>query len=337
VVLLCSSVLFASAARCHGGDVTIGGLRYSDVTAKLVSEVPLDLDEKTTTDPLGSPSQVQTLATMSGDPYPINHRLPTPFASVQYPSGGVGVSGIVFQKDATLSAQLLYEESVTNIEKVPVQIHFSYKILPLNVSLIAGDGIRGQSAKVAVIADVTHFAGSHFIDETRVYDYSLRVTKPRFDGGADAYDIERSADINRDAGHETLIDQNHATLFGVHYDEFNGERDLEILAPGDTLIVKLNFLATADAGGTPEVGMQALFGDPSDVTGDLTKFINITGAAVPEPSSLELVVIGALALLPVSLVVLHKKERRAASETAKVALQRRSRLTTRWSSLKGRE
>jgi hypothetical protein len=148
VVLLCSSVLFASAVRCHGGGITIGPLQYSDVEAKLVSEVPFDLDEKTTIDPLGSPSRVQTLATMSGDPYPINHRLPTPFASVQYPSGGVGVSGIVFQKDATLTAQLLYEESVENIGKVPVQIHYTYRILPLNVSLVAGDGIRGQSAKV---------------------------------------------------------------------------------------------------------------------------------------------------------------------------------------------
>jgi hypothetical protein len=225
----------------------------------------------------------------------------------------VGVSGIVFDKHASLTAQLLYEESVTNIGKVPVQIHYSYRILPLNVSLIAGDGIRGQSAKVAVLADTTHFSGSQFIGESRVYDYSLRVTKPRFDGGANAYDIERSADLNRDAGHETLIDRNHATLFGVHYDEFNGERDLDILAPGDTLVVKLNFLATADAGGTPEVGMQALFGDPSDVSGDLTKFINITGAAVPgasvpEPSSLELVVIGALVLLPFSLIVPQKKK-----------------------------
>jgi hypothetical protein len=308
VVLICFSVLFASAVRCHGGDIIIGALQYSDVEAKLVSEVPLDLDEKTTIDPLGSPSRVQTLATMSGDPYPINHRLPTPFASVQYPSGGVGVSGIVFQKDATMTAQLLYEESVKNVGPVPVQIHYSYRILPLNVSLLAGDGIRGQSAKVAVIADVTHFAGSQFIDQTEVYNYSLRVTKPRFDGGADAYEIERSADLNRDAGHETLIDLNHSTLFGVHYDEFNGERDLDILAPGETEIVKLNFLATVDAGGTPEVGMQALFGDPSDASGDLTKFINITGAAVPEPSSLELMVIGALALLPFSLIVPHKKK-----------------------------
>jgi hypothetical protein len=310
VVLLCSSVLFASAVRCHGGDITIGSLQYSDVEAKLVSEVPFDLDEKTTIDPLGSPTRVKTLATMSGDPYPINHRLPTPFASVQYPSGGVGVSGIVFQKDATLSAQLLYEESVKNIGKVPAQIHFAYRILPLNVSLIAGDGIRGQSAKVAVIADVNHFSGSQFIDSTEVYNYSLRVTKPRFDGGANAFDIERSADLNRDAGHETLIDLNHSTLFGVHYDEFNGERDLDILAPGDTLIVKLNFLATADAGGTPEVGMQALFGDPADVSGDLTKSIIITAssASVPEPSSLQLIVIGALALLPFSLVVRHKKK-----------------------------
>jgi hypothetical protein len=143
---MCFSVLFASAARCYGGGITIiGPLQYSDVEAKLVSEAPFDLDEKTTIDPLGSPSRVHTLATMSGDPYPINHRLPTPFASVQYPSGGVGVSGIVFQKDATLTAQLLYEESVKNVGPVPVQIHYSYRILPLNVSLLAGDGIRGQS------------------------------------------------------------------------------------------------------------------------------------------------------------------------------------------------
>jgi hypothetical protein len=308
VVLLCSSVLFPSAVRCHGGDIIIGSLRYSEVTAKLVSEVPSDLDEKTTIDQLGSPSRVQTLATMFGDPYPINHRLPTPFASVQYPSGGVGVSGIVFDKHASLTAQLLYEDSVTNIGKVPAQIHYSYRILPLNVSLLAGDGIRGQSAKVAVIADVTHFSGSQFIGESRVYDYSLRVTKPRFDGGFNAFDIERSADLNRDAGHETLIDLNHSTLFGVHYDEFNGERDLDILAPGETLVIKLNFLATVEAGGTPEVGMQALFGDPSDVSGDLTKLISITAASVPEPSSLELMVIGALALLPLSLIVPHKKK-----------------------------
>src|SRR5262249_43787554 len=117
VVLLCSSVLFASAGRCHGGGIIIGTPRYSDVEAQLVSEAPFDLDEKTTIDPLGSPSRVQTLATTSGDPYPINHHLPTPFASVQYPSGGVGVSGIVFQRDATLTARLLYEDSVENIGK----------------------------------------------------------------------------------------------------------------------------------------------------------------------------------------------------------------------------
>src|SRR5262249_53392436 len=52
VVLLCSSVLFPSAVRCHGGDIIIGSLRYSDVTAKLVSEVPSDLDEKTTSNQL---------------------------------------------------------------------------------------------------------------------------------------------------------------------------------------------------------------------------------------------------------------------------------------------
>jgi hypothetical protein len=311
VVLLCSSILFASAARCQGGDIIIGSLRYSDVTAKLVSEVPGDLDEKTTSNQLGSPSPVQTLATMFGDPYPINHRLPTPFASVQYPSGGVGVSGIVFDKNASLTAQLLYEESVTNIGKVPAQVHFTYRILPLNVSLVAGDGFRGQSAKVAVIADTTHFSGSQFIGESRVYDYSLRVTKPRFDGGDDAFDIERSADLLRDARNETIIDHNFPTIFGDHYDEFSGERDLDILAPGDTLVVKLNFLATADAGGTPEVGMQALFGDPSDVSGDLTKLINITGTSVPEPSSLALMVIGALALLPLSLIVAYKKKKPA--------------------------
>ena len=60
VVLMCFSVLFASAVRCHGGEITIGTLRYSDVEAKLVSEAPFDLDEKTTIDPLGSPSRVQT-------------------------------------------------------------------------------------------------------------------------------------------------------------------------------------------------------------------------------------------------------------------------------------
>ena len=54
--------------------------------------------------------------------------------------------------------------------------------------------------------------------------------------------------------------------------------------------------------------MQALFGDPSDASGDLTKLINITVASVPEPSSLALMVIGALALLPFSLIVPHKKK-----------------------------
>ena len=42
-----------------------------------------------------------------------------------------------------LIAQLLYEESVKNAGPVPVQIHYSGRILPLNVSPFAGDGIRG--------------------------------------------------------------------------------------------------------------------------------------------------------------------------------------------------
>ena len=160
VVLMYFSVLFASAVRCYGGDITIGPLQYSDVEAKLVSEAAFDLDEKTTIDPLGSPSRVQTLATMSGDPYPINHRLPTPFASVQYPSGGVGVSGIVFDKNASLTAQLLYETGGPAYLNPDVTARFDSVCLSAEgKDRVRISGVRGDSPPATAKAALNYSGG----------------------------------------------------------------------------------------------------------------------------------------------------------------------------------
>jgi hypothetical protein len=78
---------------------------------------------------------------------------------------------------------------------------------------------------------------------------------------------------------------------------FDSFRDLGVLAPGDTLF--LTFGAIADINtNTPEVGLQALIGDPFDLSGGSGRFtIAPTGqaaAAAPDPSSLMLVFFGAV-------------------------------------------
>lgn len=295
-VSLYYAVLLTLTLSCDGSPITVNGLQYSDVVVKLRSEVPGALDQKTGIVAPDENSELETLATMRGEPYPINHRLDSPFASAQE-SGSVGVSGIVFQRLVSMSAQVTLEQTATNVTELPLAIDYDYVIDPLNVSLLAGDGFRGQLAFVSAIADVTFLDGSGVPE--RVYDYSLRMTKPEF-SGANPFRFERSPDLQRDAGPGTPFFGFHDTLTGVHYDEFTGHRRLGILPPGQSVGIKFTAFATVDNGGTPEVGMQALFGDPFELTGNSRRLLNITPAtdvaATPEPSTAECFVLGAAAL-----------------------------------------
>jgi hypothetical protein len=290
----------AYLSLCNASTITRDKLEYFDATVNLISHVGSTVDRKTESVPIDPSTllidpntHLQTLITIFGEPYPINHRLTSPFASAQTP-GGVGASGIVFGK-GSLSATVLIDEHVRNVGSEALQLGYHYSISPINVSILSGDGIFSQQAHVDMFTEIQHnFADGSFHKE-RIYDYSLTVSKPRANGGTAAFDIERSAQLQQDAGPETIL--NGGGPFGVHYDAFDGFRDLGVLASGDTLFLTFGAIADVDTN-TPEVGLQALIGDPFDLSGGFGRFtIAPTGQApvvTPEPSSLMLVFLGAV-------------------------------------------
>ena len=104
-----------------------------------------------------------------------------------------------------------------NIDTRTVVEDFHFGILPINVSLLAGNGQSGMNAEIVIIMDVTHSHAGTFLGKERLFEYSLKVSKPRNNGGNDAFNIVRSTDLVNDAGQETSIN-NGKGLFGAHYD-----------------------------------------------------------------------------------------------------------------------
>jgi PEP-CTERM motif len=262
------------------------GIAFSDKQLEAVSLAePGDLDRKTSTVPVDSTQGLETLVKSRGESFgKCRGSALAPFASASVTGlgmGGVGACGFTFDRKIEFTAQV---NSITNVKNEGTKSFdflFGYHIEDIDVGLLAGDGESGMRADVTLFADVRHIlADGTDLGKERLFQYDLKVSKPRNNGGATAFDIFQSPDLIADAGLGSPITSGP---FGIHYDGFDGEKSLGLFNPGDTVILNYTWLAKTFSGDIPEIGTEAFVGDPFGLSGTGGGFNIVVGDAVPPP------------------------------------------------------
>jgi hypothetical protein len=271
---------------------------FSDVgiLVETKNKTPFKQDKDEIVRPADSNDKAEAFLQLSGEAFGkvTNHGAFASAAASPAHEFGIGAAGFFFGRVENLHAGLLWDQSITNNKKEAGTSTFFYDILPIDVSVLGGDGIRGETAEVTIEASKQTFRNGVSLGVENLFNYTLSVRKVGFAADKTAFDVRRSEDLKADAG----IGQDivSAGVFeGVHYDGFSGARFLGTIEPGDT--VKVTYIATADiAPNSPEFAAQAFIGDPFDfsgvggslqfVEGDVVAPPAPPGANVPEPGTL---------------------------------------------------
>jgi hypothetical protein len=207
--------------------------------------------------------------------------------------GGVGVSFISGDTpDHTAIAE--WTQVITNIGTTTGGLDAHYDIPQLEASLFAGplygSFVPGQGPYAAAGARLTTAVLAPDGTErsrTTVFDYFLSIER-RFQGDEciriNHYEISDDLAARNSAGLRTIDVRD---VCGIESLPFGGTVGLGMLAPGDRLVVEYRLSAQniASSSRTPELGYQALVGDPFGVSG---AGFSVVPAAVPEPAAVAL-------------------------------------------------
>jgi hypothetical protein len=205
--------------------------------------------------------------------------------------GGVGISGLQISSTEFVQAIATFSQNVTNTGDGAGALFLEYTIPGLEASILAGPSVDPHGNSFESDVDVAFFATHVLADGTQlpqqtVFDY--RLTFERL-GPNNLYSTIRSPDL--------LTDQRDGARFiagdiqGVQYAEFDGDRRLGTLRPGERLdLFYVLFAGMENRLGIDEVGFQALVGDPFQLSGSSGFRVGLEG--VPEPSSLLLLGLG---------------------------------------------
>jgi PEP-CTERM motif len=264
---------------------------FSDVgiLVETKNKTPFKQDKDEIVRPADSNDKAEAFLQLSGEAFGkvTNHGAFASAAASPAHEFGVGAAGFFFGR-------------VENNKKEAGTSTFFYDILPIDVSVLGGDGIRGETAEVTIEASKQTFRNGVSLGVENLFNYTLSVRKVEFAADKTAFDVRRSEDLKADAGiGEDIVS---AGVFeGVHYDGFSGARFLGTIEPGDT--VKVTYIATADiAPNSPEFAAQAFIGDPFDfsgiggslqfVEGDVVAPPPPPDGNVPEPGTLGILGLG---------------------------------------------
>lgn len=281
---------------------------FSDVgiLVETKSKNPFEQDKDEIVRPSDSNDKAEAFIQVPGEAFGkvTNHGAFASAAASPTHEFGIGASGFFFGGNANLHAGVLWDQSITNNKQEAGTSTFFYDILPIDVSVLGGDGIRGETGEVTIEASKQTFRNGVSLGVENLFNYTLSLRKVGFAGDETAFDVRRSEDLKADAGlGKDLV--SGGDFVGVHYDGFSGARFLGTIEPGDT--VKITYIATADITTiSPELAAQAFVGDPFDfsgiggslqiVEGDVVPPPPAPGGDIPEPGSIATLGLGLILL-----------------------------------------
>jgi hypothetical protein len=277
--------------------VSVKATRYLDGTV---------VEEQTDVAPPGSPALASVLGQFGIARFPTSQSaLPLGFSSAVMTGtgfGGVGVSFISAHRPDH-AAFATWEQEILNVGDAPGTARAHYDIPRMEASILAGPSYgtfprsNAPLAQARAVLTTTLFADDGTLrSERTIFDYLLRIER-RFQGDLcpDIHDVTISADLAaRVPGGGRVIDV--GDVCGLEFFPFGGEVALPEIGPGERLVVHYELSAQnlAWRSLTPELGYQALVGDPFGVSGP-GGFV-ILPTAVPEPAAAGLLGAGLAAL-----------------------------------------
>jgi hypothetical protein len=215
--------------------------------------------------------------------------------------GGVGVS--FWSPGAPdLSAQAIWQQTVTNTGVHGTLVQADYTIPGLETSILAGAGYGpfppGQHPEVvasAILSATRIHADGSLGPEQTVFDYTLGLQRVIRGTDISSYQVFRSSDLQADAGSGRVIEIIDIT--GIDYSTFSSTRLIGTLGAGESFVFQYRMDATALARRTrtPELGYQALVGDPFAIGGagfDIRAVPDPATTTAPEPASVALLGLG---------------------------------------------
>ena len=259
--------------------------------------------------PAGSPALASVLEQFATR-YPISQSaLPGGFVSSLMTGTGFGGVGLSFWSAHTpdRAAVALWTQEITNVGTASGSLEATFDIPIIHTSILAGPsyGTFPPFAMPGTFAGARLWATRFAEDGTElgttdVFDYHVGVER-RWSGdfGGNCLNLfERtvSPDLLARRPTEWRIVQ-FGDVCGVEYLPFGGTVSLPTLAPGERLLVNYELWAENFAwrSQTPELGYQALVGDPFTVSG--AGGISIRPSTVPEPAAAGSLGLGLVALL----------------------------------------
>ena len=247
--------------------------------------------------PAGSPALASVLEQFATR-YPISQSaLPGGFVSSLMTGTGFGGVGLSFWSPHTpdRAAVALWTQEITNVGDAVGALEATFDIPIMHASILAGPsyGPFPVFAKPGVFAGA-RLRAARFAEDgtelgtTNVFDYHLGLER-RFQGSPGAYcldlhEVTVSDDLRARRPTEWRVIQER-DVCGVEYLPFSGTVSLPTLAARERLVVTYELWAEnlAWRSQTPELGYQAMVGDPFTVSG--AGGIVVRPSAVPEPGT----------------------------------------------------
>ena len=224
------------------------------------------------------------------------------YASAVMAASGFGGVGVSFWSPGTpdLRSQAIWQQTVSNTGPHGVLVQADYTIPGLETSILAGPpygpfpvGQRPEVVSSATLRATRVRADGSLGPEQIVFDYTLGLQRRERGSEIESYDVFRSPDLEADAGNGTVLRIFDVT--GIDYGAFSSTRLIGTLGAGESFVFqyRMDVAALAQRTRTPELGYQALVGDPFAVGGAgllIREAPNATTA--PEPASAALLALG---------------------------------------------
>jgi hypothetical protein len=242
--------------------------------------------------------------------------LPRGYASAVMTGTGFGGVGVSFISGGTpdYASVARLSQTITNIGNMAGALEANFDIPRIEASIFAGPSYgtfpafaRPQSYAGARLTATRFAPDGTQLSRTTVFDYYLRIERIfQGDDCESIHEITVSDDLAaRLPGGVLGIEQ--GDVCGIASVPFGGTVALGTLAPAERLVVEYELRAEnlASASRTPELGYQALVGDPFGISGG--GGLAVRPAAVPEPATAALL---GTALAPLAALAAHRARRR---------------------------